>query len=167
MAARKKATRGKKVQAAKAAKPAKAAKSAAPKKAKAPAKAKTKTTAKKATTMAKAVDVSVSNKPITQKQTKSQIYTELASLTNLSKNDAKNLVSAMRNLIERHVRAKGSGEITLSDLGIKVRRINKKASKARMGRNPFTGEEIQIPAKPARKSVKVSALRTRKELIEE
>lgn len=106
------------------------------------------------------------NKPIAQKQTKSQIYAELATLAAVSKHDAKNVVSAMRNLIERHVKPKGSGEITLPDLGIKVRRIHKKATKARMGRNPFTGESIQIPAKPARKSVKVSALRGLKELIE-
>ncbi len=52
-------------------------------------------------------------------------------------------------------------------MGIKVRRIQKKASKAKMGRNPFTGEEIQIPAEPARKSVKVSAMKALKGLIEE
>lgn len=107
------------------------------------------------------------HKPITHKQSKSQIYSELAMLANVSKNDAKNLVSAMKNLIERHVKPKGSGEFVLPDLGIKVRRVHKKASKARMGRNPLTGEEIQIAAKPARKSVKVSALKTLKALIEE
>lgn len=164
MAVRKKATRGKKVQPAKAAK---AGKAAAPKKAKATAKAKVKTAAKKAAAPSKAVAAVANSKPISQKQSKSQIYSELAVLANVSKNDARNVVSAMRNLIERHVKPKGSGQITLPDLGIKVRRIHKKASKARMGRNPFTGEEIQIPAKPARKSVKVSALRTLKALIEE
>lgn len=156
MAARKKATRGSK---------ARTVKAAAPKKARATAKAKAKVTAAKATTSVKAS--AANSKPITQKQSKSQIYAELAQLANISKNDVKNLISAMRNLIERHVKPKGSGEITLPDLGIKVRRISKKASKARTGRNPFTGEEIQIPAKPARKSVKVSALKTLKALIEE
>jgi nucleoid DNA-binding protein len=161
MVARKKATRGKKVQSAKTAKSAKAA---APKKARATAKAKT--TAKKAAS-AKTAVASLSNKPISQKQTKSQIYTEVASLANVSKNDAKNVVCALRCMIERHVKPKGSGIFTVPELGIRVRRVNKKASKARMGRNPFTGEEIQIPAKPARKSVKVSALRALKALIEE
>jgi nucleoid DNA-binding protein len=113
----------------------------------------------------KAVEAVMPNKAIAQKQTKSQIYGELADLAKVSKTDIKNVISAIRNVIERHVKPKGSGEITLPDLGIKVRRIQKKASKARMGRNPFTGEEIQIPAKPARKSVKVSALRTLKDLI--
>lgn len=104
-------------------------------------------------------------KPISQKQTKSQIYAELSDMTELSKADVKNVVSAMRIIIERHVKPRGSGEVTLPDLGIKVRRIQKKATKARMGRNPFTGEDIKIPAKPARKSVKVSAMKTLKTLL--
>lgn len=151
MAARKKATKGK----------ARMTKAMAPKKARPSAKAK----APKAMMSAKAAPA-VSSKPIAQKQTKSQIYAELAMMANVSKNDARNIISAMKNLIERHVKPKGSGEITIPDLGIKVRRIQKKASKARVGRNPFTGEEIKIPAKPARKSVKVSALKTLKTLIE-
>lgn len=141
MVTRKQATRGKKAQAAK--------------------------IAKAASKKTKKAPVVALNKPISQKQTKSQIYAELANLANVSKNDAKSLLAAIRNLIERHIKPKGSGEITLPNLGIKVRRIHKKASKARMGRNPFTGEEIQIPAKPARKSVKVSALRTLKSVVEE
>ncbi|HRE32322.1 MAG TPA: HU family DNA-binding protein, partial [Candidatus Berkiella sp.] len=91
----------------------------------------------------------------------------IAEMVNVSKHDVKNVISAIRNIVERHVKPKGSGEVVIPDLGIKVRRISKKATKARMGRNPFTGEEIQIPAKPARKSVKVSALKTLKALIEE
>ncbi|MCS5710564.1 HU family DNA-binding protein [Candidatus Berkiella aquae] len=121
----------------------------------------------KATPARAAATASFSSKAIAQKQSKSQIYTEIAEMVNVSKNDVKNVISAIRNIVERHVKPKGSGEVVIPDLGIKVRRISKKATKARMGRNPFTGEEIQIPAKPARKSVKVSALKTLKALIEE
>ena len=126
---------------------------------------KARATAKPAKT-AKQV-MALPNKAIAQKQSKSQIYAELAEIANVGKTEAKNVVAAIRNLIERHVKAKGSGEIVIPDLGIKVRRVQKKATKARMGRNPFTGEQIQIAAKPARKSVKVSALKTLKALIEE
>lgn len=122
----------------------------------------------KATTKAAAPRAAVvNNKAIPQKQSKSQILTEIAEMTNVSKNDVKGVIAAIRNMIERHVKPKGSGEMVIPDLGIKVRRISKKATKARMGRNPFTGEEIQIPAKAARKSVKVSAMKTLKALIEE
>lgn len=153
MKARKKPVTGK---ARTATKPAKAAK-AAPSKAKAAAKP----------AAAPKVVATLSSKPIAQKQSKAQIYAEIAELTTLSKNDVKNVIQAIKSLIARHVKPKGSGEFTLHDVGIRVRRIQKKATKARMGRNPFTGQEIEIPAKPARKSVKVSALKSLKTLIEE
>lgn len=133
----------------------------------APKKARATAKPMKAPAAASAKGIALPNKAISQKQSKSQIYAELAEIANVGKADAKNVVAAMRNLIERHVKAKGSGEIIIPDLGIKVRRVQKKATKARMGRNPFTGEEIEIAAKPARKSVKVSALKTLKALIED
>ncbi|MEJ2693640.1 MAG: HU family DNA-binding protein, partial [Candidatus Thiodiazotropha sp.] len=37
--------------------------------------------------------------------------------------------------------------------------------KARMGRNPATGEAIKIPAKPAKTVVKVTALKALKDKI--
>lgn len=141
---------------------------AAKKKTMSKAKATAKPAAKKARATAKAAPrATISGKPISQKQSKSQIYAEIAEMANISKHDVKGVISAIRNMIERHVKPKGSGEMVIPDLGIKVRRISKKATKARMGRNPFTGEDIQIAAKPARKSVKVSALKTLKALIEE
>jgi len=166
MAARKKAT-SKTARTAAKATPARKA----PKAAKAtPAPKKASATAKKAAKPAPATPAieataQLPTKAIGQKQTKSQIYAEIAELAKVSKTDAKNVMSAIRNVIERHVKVKGSGEVTIPEVGIKVRRVSKKATKARAGRNPFTGEEIQIPAKPARKSVKVSALKTLKELI--
>ena len=39
------------------------------------------------------------------------------------------------------------------------------STKERTGRNPATGEEIKIAAKPAKKVVKVRALKKLKELI--
>jgi nucleoid DNA-binding protein len=146
---------------------AKVAKASAKKAAKAPVAKKARASAKAAPAVSAKAMVALSNKAISQKQSKSQIYAEIAEIAQVSKHDAKNIISAIRNMIERHVKPKGSGEIVIPDLGIKVRRIQKKASKARMGRNPFTGEEIQIAAKPARKSVKVSAMKSLKALIED
>ncbi len=123
--------------------------------------------ARKSAKPAAAVSAKAANKPIAAKQSKAQIYAEIANIASVSKEEAKNVIQAVKNLIERHVKPKGSGEFTLHDLGIRVRRIQKKATKARMGRNPFTGQEIEIPAKPARKSVKVTALKSLKTLIEE
>jgi nucleoid DNA-binding protein len=102
---------------------------------------------------------------IAKKQTKAQIYLDIAELTGVPKAEVKQVFAALRNLVERQLKPKGSGEIVVPDLGIKLRRIQKKATKSRMGRNPSNGEEVKIPAKPARKSVKATALKTLKDII--
>jgi len=104
-------------------------------------------------------------KPIGEKQTKAQLLAEVALAADLDKKDVKTLFLALRGLVERHLHAKGSGEITVPELGVKLRRIKKPATKARKGRNPFTGEEITIKAKPARNTVKVSAVKALKALV--
>jgi nucleoid DNA-binding protein len=60
---------------------------------------------------------------------------------------------------------RGSGEFQIPDTGVKIRRVKKPARKARMGRNPATGEEIKIAAKPAHTVVKVLALKALKDTI--
>ena len=75
------------------------------------------------------------------KMTKSQILAALAEKTNVSKKDVTALVDALVEMAYSEV--KKSGEFAIAGLGklVKVQR------KARMGRNPATGEEIKIPAK--------------------
>jgi DNA-binding protein HU-beta len=75
------------------------------------------------------------------KMSKSQILTELADSTGLSKKDVANLMEKMTELAYSEV--KSNGEFTIPGIGklVKVHR------KARQGRNPATGETIQIPAK--------------------
>src|SRR5262245_37780 len=84
----------------------------------------------KARVKSKSADMALSAKAIGQKQSKSEIYATIAQDVQLSKQDVKNVFSAIRNLIACHVKPKGSGQIILPELGIKVRRIQKKASKA-------------------------------------
>jgi DNA-binding protein HU-beta len=75
------------------------------------------------------------------KMTKSQILTALAEKTELSKKDVTNVLDTLADLAYSEV--KKNGEFALPGFGklVKVKR------KARMGRNPMTGEEIKIPAK--------------------
>jgi DNA-binding protein HU-beta len=75
------------------------------------------------------------------KMTKSQIMTALAEKTGLSKKEVVDFMEALTELAYNET--KGSGEFTLPGLGKMV----KKHREARMGRNPATGETIQIPAK--------------------
>lgn len=127
---------------------------------------KSKTKAKRKTSASKSANViKFPSSVVAKKQTKAQIFTELAETTGLKKNDVKNLFAALRNLVERHLKAKGSGQFIIPELGVKIRRVSKKATKARKGRNPFTGEEITIPAKPARKAVRATVLKNLKEVV--
>ncbi|MCB1800817.1 MAG: HU family DNA-binding protein [Gammaproteobacteria bacterium] len=122
-------------------------------------KAAKKAAAKKAAAAAPAV------KAIPTKQTKTQIITALAEATELSKKDIGNVLSALGNMFEGHIKRRGSGEFTIPDTGVKIRRVKKPARKARMGRNPATGEAMKIAAKPASTVVRVTALKALKDKV--
>lgn len=73
--------------------------------------------------------------------TKSQLLATLAEGTGLAK---KEVVKMMDLLVETaYKQAKSAGEFTLPGLG----KLLKKNRAARLGRNPATGQQIQIPAK--------------------
>jgi nucleoid DNA-binding protein len=102
---------------------------------------------------------------IASKQTKTQIIQALTESTGLSKKEVTSVFSELGNLIERHMRKRGSGEISIPETGVKIRRVKKPARKARMGRNPATGESIKIAAKPASTTVRVTALKALKDTV--
>ena len=102
---------------------------------------------------------------IGKKQTKSQIIAAIAEDTGLSKKEVAAVFSSLSDLITRHIKRRGSGEFTIPDTGVKIRRVKKPARKARMGRNPATGEPMKIPAKPASTAVKVTALKALKDVV--
>ena len=102
---------------------------------------------------------------ISKKQTKSEILNAFAEDTGLTRKEVASVFSSLSDLITRHIKKRGSGEFAIPDTGIKIRRVKKPARKARMGRNPATGEEIKIPAKPATTAVKVVALKALKDVV--
>ena len=136
-----------------AAKPAKAA--AKPVAKKAPAKAPVKKVA------AKAAPAVV--KPIAERQNKTQMLTQIADATEMSKKQVQSVLDELTNIIEGHVKKKGVGEFVLPGL-LKITTVKKPATKARKGINPFTGEEVMFKAKPASTSVKVRPLKKLKEM---
>ena len=139
----------------------------AAKKKAAPKKAAAKKTApkKSAKKSVKAVTPPKILKPIAAKQTKNQIIATIVEETGVSRTDVVTILGAMGEIVTRHMKKRGSGEITIPETGVKVRRVTKPRTKARVGRNPFTGEEIKIPAKPARTAVRVTALKALKETV--
>ncbi len=97
--------------------------------------------------------------------TKSEIYTQLADDTGLTKKDVAAVFESMSGLIEKNLGGRGApGMFTLPGL-LKMRVVKKPATKARKGVNPFTGEEMMFKAKPASKTVKVAALKGLKDMV--
>lgn len=101
------------------------------------------------------------------KQTRVEILQTLAEQTNLTRVQVESLFDAMNKVIAGHMKKRGSGEFTIPKTGIKLRRVKKKATKARRMVSPLTGQEVTIAAKPARYAVKLTALKTLKEMIEQ
>lgn len=75
------------------------------------------------------------------KMTKSQILQTLAEKAEVTKKQATALLDAMTTLAYSEV--KKNGEFTIPGVG----KLIKKKRDARQGRNPATGETINIPAK--------------------
>ncbi len=113
---------------------------------------------KKKVAKKKAATATPKVRAITTKQTKTQILTAIAEETDLTRQQVAAVFSAMDGLITRHMMKRGSGEFTIPDIGLKVRKVVKPRTKARMGRNPGTGEIIKIPAKPQRTVIKAVPL---------
>jgi len=101
---------------------------------------------------------------VNKKMTKTGILNEIAQNTDLSRKQVDAVLVELENLIERHIKKRAVGEFTLPGL-LKVRSVKRPATKKRMGRNPATGQEIVIPAKPATTRVRVTPLKRLKEMV--
>jgi len=131
----------------------KTAKKATPKK-KAPAKKATKKAAP-------ARKVTAVKTPMT----KAVMISEIAGNTGLNKKQVNSVIDELAIVIERHIKSRAPGKFILPGL-IKVQVKKKPATKARKGINPFTGEPTTFKAKPARRVVKVTALKKLKEMAQ-
>ncbi len=95
--------------------------------------------------------------------TKSGILRALMDMTALPKKDISSVLDGLHTLIDLHVKSRGPGKFVMPGL-LKITVVRKPATPARKGRNPFTGEEVMFKAKPARRVVKIRALRKLKEM---
>jgi len=94
---------------------------------------------------------------------KSEIIGRIAESTNLTKKQVGSVFEALSKEIGRAVSKKGAGIFTLPGL-MKITIIQKPATPARKGINPFTKEETIFKAKPARRVIKVRALKALKDM---
>jgi nucleoid DNA-binding protein len=128
---------------------------------KAPAK---KSAAKKKAPAKKAAPAVKRQPAVKAKMTKTAILNEIATNTNLTRTQVSSVMDELESVIERHIRKRSVGEFTLPGL-LKIKAAKRPATKKRMGRNPATGEEIVIAAKPATTRVRVTALKKLKDMI--
>jgi DNA-binding protein HU-beta len=88
--------------------------------------------------------------------TKSQLVTKLAEAGGVSRKQADDILGSLTDIVVKSVKKGESVKIP----GLGIFRLRK--MKARMGRNPQTGEAIKIPA---RKKVGFSVAKTFKETV--
>ncbi len=95
--------------------------------------------------------------------TKSEILTSIAETTGLSRRDVASVFDALSGLIKTNVGKKGPGLFVVPGL-MKVMVVQKPATKAHKGINPFTKQEQMFAAKPARKVIKVRPMKALKDM---
>jgi nucleoid DNA-binding protein len=96
--------------------------------------------------------------------TKSEILNSISQTTELSRKQVASVFDAFGELARKNVGKKGPGVFVLPGL-LKIVTIQKPAVPARKGINPFTKQEQMFKAKPARRVIKVRALKALKDAV--
>ena len=94
--------------------------------------------------------------------TQSQLVNEIADRADMSKAEAKRALTALEDVVLEQIG--NAQKIRIGGLVQLTVRV-KPATKARKGRNPATGEEITISAKPASVDVRARPLARTKEAL--
>jgi len=97
--------------------------------------------------------------PASKRRSRGDVVKQIALATDLKTGKVKEVLTTLTSIMAADLGKKGCGEFNFNGL-VKLRTVDKPATKARKGRNPFTGEEIMIKAKPASRKVRARALRT-------
>lgn len=92
------------------------------------------------------------------RRSRGDVIKQIATGTDLPTRKVKEVFEVLTAIMAADLGKKGCGEFNFNGL-VKLRAVSKPATKARMGRNPFTGQEIMIKAKPASRKIRARALR--------
>jgi nucleoid DNA-binding protein len=95
---------------------------------------------------------------------KTEVFTNIAESTGLSKRDVNAVFDALADQIKKSLGGRGPKVFTIPGL-CKIVVQHKPATKERQGTNPFTGEPTVFKAKPARNVVKVRPLKKLKDMV--
>lgn len=88
--------------------------------------------------------------------TQTELIADLSESTDVPRADVKRLLGALQDQIEYGIK----NCVRIRVAGITVEPALRKASKKRMGRNPATGDTIEIAAKPASVRLKATVARS-------
>jgi len=108
----------------------------------------------------KPVKVAASSKP----RSKGDVLGTIAQHAGIHRRDVGAVFHTMASLIRADLSKAGSGIFNVPGL-MRITVKRKPATKARMGINPFTKEQVMFKAKPARNVVRVRPLKALKEMV--
>jgi nucleoid DNA-binding protein len=94
---------------------------------------------------------------------KGEILDALAEKTGLGKKQIAGVFAALGELIGKELGKKGPGQFVIPGL-LKLKVVRKPATKARPGKNPFTGELMAFKARPARNVVRAVPMKALKDM---
>ena len=97
-------------------------------------------------------------------RSKSDVLATIAEQVGINRRDVAGVFHVMGSIIKADLSKSGPGVFKVPGL-MRITVQRKPATKARMGVNPFTKEEVMFKAKPARNVVKVRPLRALKEMV--
>jgi nucleoid DNA-binding protein len=97
-------------------------------------------------------------------RSKSDVFSTIGEHAGLHRRDVAAVFHALGSLIKADLSKNGAGVFKVPGM-MRITVTRKPATKARMGINPFTKEEVMFKAKPARNVVRVRPLRGLKEMV--
>ena len=110
--------------------------------------------------LTKPVKVGVSAKP----RSKSAVFGTIAQHVGIHRRDVAGVFHVMGSMIKVDLSKSGSGVFKVPGL-MRITVKRKPATKARMGINPFTKEQVMFKAKPARNVIRVRPLQSLKAMV--
>lgn len=98
-------------------------------------------------------------------RTKSEIFSAIAERTELTRRQVSGVFEALGLEIKKDIGKRAGGSIFKVPGLMTIKVVNKPATKARKGINPFTGQETIFKAKPASRKLKIVAMKGLKDLV--
>jgi nucleoid DNA-binding protein len=95
---------------------------------------------------------------------RAEVFNALAEKSGVGKKEIAVFFAALGELIGKELGKKGPGQFVVPGL-LKLKVVRKPATKAKQGRNPFTGEPITIKARPAKNVVRAVPMKALKEMV--